>query len=725
MLKTLRISFIPVLLFITSLTISQINTNWESIYNGPADGDDTPYSITTDEFGNVYTAGCSKGINTGIGDIAIIKYNSLGTLIWERRFNGIENNTDAPYAMLLNNNTIYIAGHSAGKPLILNYNTDGDLIFTLLLNGYGSFSQIQKRNNGEVFISGNHIDSLVIVKFNNNNQLIWYKNYLIPDFSNNVCKSLKLGNNGEILIAGMTNNQIGNVDGFLMKLDDNGINLWTKIYNSIYNLTDYFEDITVSNNGNIIVSGQTADSLSHTLAVILNYDQLGNIVWQKTRQSAIYRNIDTDNMDNIYVGGMVYNGSRSVPAIIKYNQSGNEIWLRSFGNEVYSEYIYDMKVKNCTNIYLAILGSKFGLPSYTEIIKFNSNGIQKWNRKNFGPVFDTSLGTGAIKLAFHGFNKLYSASAVISNPRKNDFHTTSYTESYFSISGYVTYKDNNQPVTQGYVKALYFDNSSSGIIVVDSAEIQSNGFYTLYNVPKDTLDLMFYQDDEELNFVPTYYISTIDWREATPVYATQNLTNINCQVFRINNNSNPFYISGQISANIDLPAVKPIKDAIIYVKSGNIFKNYGISDANGNYTSTYLPSGSYELITYRKGFVPVSQNVIINNNNLNNINFNLGNSIIGIQPVTNEIPESFSLSQNYPNPFNPVTTIKFGLPVSDFVKLEIFDVLGRNINTLVNEKLNAGIYTVEWNSQNKPSGIYFYRLSGSNFSETRKMILIK
>lgn len=98
---------------------------------------------------------------------------------------------------------------------------------------------------------------------------------------------------------------------------------------------------------------------------------------------------------------------------------------------------------------------------------------------------------------------------------------------------------------------------------------------------------------------------------------------------------------------------------------------------------------------------------------------------IGIQTISNEIPSQFSLSQNYPNPFNPETKINFSLPVNGNVKLEIFDIQGRAVITLVNSELKAGVYSVSWHAADVPSGTYFYRIQGVDFTETKKMVLIK
>jgi hypothetical protein len=98
---------------------------------------------------------------------------------------------------------------------------------------------------------------------------------------------------------------------------------------------------------------------------------------------------------------------------------------------------------------------------------------------------------------------------------------------------------------------------------------------------------------------------------------------------------------------------------------------------------------------------------------------------IGISIVNFEIPEKFSLSQNYPNPFNPETNIEFTVPKSSMVKIIIYNLLGKEIEILVNESLNAGIYKVIWNASDCPSGIYFYKFESAGIVESKKMILIK
>jgi len=108
--------------------------------------------------------------------------------------------------------------------------------------------------------------------------------------------------------------------------------------------------------------------------------------------------------------------------------------------------------------------------------------------------------------------------------------------------------------------------------------------------------------------------------------------------------------------------------------------------------------------------------------------------IVGIQNISNQIPLANSLFQNYPNPFNPATRIKFDIPKfgfptgafgNDNVVLKIFDILGKEISTLVNEPPQPGTYEVTFDGSNLPSGVYFYKLRAGDYTETKKMLMIK
>lgn len=310
--------------------------------------------------------------------------------------------------------------------------------------------------------------------------------------------------------------------------------------------------------------------------------------------------------------------------------------------------------------------------------------------------------------------------------RRNPFGSTIF----YTCSGTVKYKDNNQPVTRGYAKALRYKYQTAEIQTVDSAAILSDGTYTFTGMPRgDTLYIMYYQIGDTLDFVPGYYVSTTDWQQASKIIPLQNLNNTNGLVDRINNTSGQYIVSGQVYQNGPSDAATiPLKDAIIYVLQGSVYKNFGITNSIGQYTAAKLAPGTYTFTSRRLGFAPVTQNVTITNSNLQNIDFNFG-SPIAVEVISAVVPKDFSLSQNYPNPFNPTTNLKFSVPEKGLVNLTIYDALGRIVETLVNSELNPGTYKAGWSAtggaKNYPSGVYFYKLTTGEFSETKKMVLLK
>jgi hypothetical protein len=105
-------------------------------------------------------------------------------------------------------------------------------------------------------------------------------------------------------------------------------------------------------------------------------------------------------------------------------------------------------------------------------------------------------------------------------------------------------------------------------------------------------------------------------------------------------------------------------------------------------------------------------------------------SYIGVQPISNTVPSKFELAQNYPNPFNPTTRIKFAIAQTSDVSIKIYDITGREVNNLVNQRMTPGTYSVIWTAVNNmgnsvSSGVYFYRIEAGNYVESKKMMLVR
>jgi len=150
----------------------------------------------------------------------------------------------------------------------------------------------------------------------------------------------------------------------------------------------------------------------------------------------------------------------------------------------------------------------------------------------------------------------------------------------------------------------------------------------------------------------------------------------------------------------------------------NWHRSFGFNNEDGGNEVKQTSDSGYVIIG-KRGYYQNDDMYIIKTDKLGN------SSPIGITSISNAYPVAFNLYQNYPNPFNPSTRIRFDIPNSSNVKLSIINILGEEITILVNEKLSAGIYEVEFNGRNLSSGIYFYRIESGDFAEAMKMVLIK
>ena len=154
--------------------------------------------------------------------------------------------------------------------------------------------------------------------------------------------------------------------------------------------------------------------------------------------------------------------------------------------------------------------------------------------------------------------------------------------------------------------------------------------------------------------------------------------------------------------------------------------NNGANWTNKNQGFSYPPPSIYSLLIVNSSIFAGAFA-----NTAGSVWHRVLSEILQVQSISAETPSAFSLGQNYPNPFNPVTIISFQLPVVSNVVLKVYDVMGKEVAMLVNERLQAGTYEVKFDarqggsSRGLNSGVYFYRLTTEEFSETKRMMLIK
>ncbi len=168
------------------------------------------------------------------------------------------------------------------------------------------------------------------------------------------------------------------------------------------------------------------------------------------------------------------------------------------------------------------------------------------------------------------------------------------------------------------------------------------------------------------------------------------------------------------------------RDSVIYISGFTMATLTGRQVVNQSATSGASTSTSPDVAGFRVSAGAYGGGVVFSLLGPQDLYYDASNiTPTGISQNETEIPAAFSLSQNYPNPFNPTTNINFSIPKSGFVKLVVFDMLGREVATIVNKEMTAGSYVADFNASTLSSGIYFYRLTSGSFADTKKMILVK
>jgi hypothetical protein len=242
----------------------------------------------------------------------------------------------------------------------------------------------------------------------------------------------------------------------------------------------------------------------------------------------------------------------------------------------------------------------------------------------------------------------------------------------------------------------------------------------------DSIFIIVYPNDPwDVDFIPTYFPNKINWEQANFIIPNGGSMVVDIYTeYRgeapIIPTFNSYTVTGKVTRS-DLDEVS--RATVIVMQDGNAF-TCGITDEDGNFTVN-VPPGEFDVYVDKLGYVSDTKSISAAGSNDAPINIDFSIRKPGEDNFKNTTPVNFKLSQNYPNPFNPATTINFDIPVNGDVTLQVFDLSGREIDVLVNEFRTEGTYSVNFNGESYSSGVYFYRLTVNNFTDTKKMILVK
>lgn len=524
---------------------------------------------------------------------------------------------------------------------------------------------------------------------------------------------------------------------------------WFSRYNGPGDSVDQGTKIVLDGSNNIYVTGFSSGSGTGTDYTTIKYNSSGVQQWIQ-RYDGPGHSLDeandmaVDAMGNVYVTGRSRSGSGEFTtdyATIKYSSSGIEQWVvRYNGIAGGPDDAYAIVLDDVNNVYVT------GQSGYTQLnanivtIKYNSSGVQQWIATYNGPGSDWDKGT----------------SIVVDNSRNvyvGGGHNVNVGTAYHD---YVIIKYDSMGNQQWMQTYNGTGNNWDEIVSIglDAFEnLYVTGYSTgtgwdivtiKYNSSGDQQWLARYSSSGNSIDVPTEMI--VD--DAGNIYITGAIT-FDFGTLKYNSNGDQQWVARyDASGNFDAANSIAVDGAGNVYVTGESSAGF-LEDTKDFATVKYNSSGIEQWVRRHNGTGnnwDEGNSVVVDN--LNNVYVTGFTSVVGSsdlgtikysQPVginqgSNEIAAAFALLQNYPNPFNPKTIIHYSIvnlesPASQqggsIVNLIVYDALGREVATLVNEKKSPGNYSVQFDGSNLPSGIYFYRIVTDGFTETKKMNLIK
>lgn len=515
----------------------------------------------------------------------------------------------------------------------------------------------------------------------------WTATFARPDSSYIEAVITKIDNSGNVYTASNAVFQNHGLDYILIKYNSAGIQQWRKNYNNDLNTDDQLFDMELDNSGNIILTGQSNDKI-----LTLKYDPAGELQWSAlystpSSTSNIGYTITCDNSGNIFIGGSSrMTSSFGVDMVtLKYNSAGVQQWVKIYDSPFHSkDETIKIKTDNLGNLYVA--GASLNADTLYDyiLIKYSNDGTEQWIQRYDTPEhYDETL-----------------MSMTVDN--SGNVYLSGYTNPYnkavrslivkFNSSGDLQWatRITNTAGTLGNASFAIVVDNSENVYVTGSSYVNDNSLqYLTCKINPQGVIQWSQSYYGEFGGVNRAWAITLD--AASNVYVTGYSAGLNTQR--------------------DIATIKYSSNGVQQWLARYSGANQSITEA-------------FSIVKDNSGFIYVSGFSKYPDiyNNLITIKYSQTSGVVN---TSSNVPSQYSLGQNYPNPFNPNTKINFSLPKSSFVSLKVFDLSGKEVSGLIDEILSAGTYQADFNGANLTSGIYFYTLKTENFSETKKMLLVK
>lgn len=523
----------------------------------------------------------------------------------------------------------------------------------------------------------------------------WVSRFNGTDNSYDIVANMSSDNAGNIYVYGSSNNNSSLFDFALIKYNGSGKELWSTVFNGEGNSTDQIFKGTADSLGNSYVTGFVTDLSKRNVITTAKYDSAGSLVWMKFFNSEGYTNgfgqdITLDKNGNVIICGFIRSVSGNYDIVtLKYSNNGDET-----GSVIYNgagngdDLPVSVKTDNLNNILVTASSKENSNGADILVLKYDHDLNFAWKKTFSGSVDSDNKASSSV---MDDDNSIYVSGSIYQTPGSYDFFYAKISaagnvEWQGSFNGAGNYLDISYAITKDnsgniLLTGLSFQNTTSGSEDILTIKISPSGnllWSRVFNGLADGTD------------------QGID--------------------LKTDNAGNVYVGGGSDKGNVHL-----IYALLKYDPDGNLlwdkyYENHTLSE---DFISGVIVNDNYDV--YVTG-ISIGDTT---NFDIATIKYSQTTGIIN---NSNQTATGYKLYQNYPNPFNPGTVINYELQVANNVKLVVYDALGNEVATLVNETKPAGSYNYQFSTDNfkLSSGIYFYSLSVDGvLADTKRMVLIK
>lgn len=470
-----------------------------------------------------------------------------------------------------------------------------------------------------------------------------------------------------------------------IKYNAQGDSVWTRVYDpGIMNLA-WNEAMAVDSIGNCYVTGYTGTSFGPYDIITIKYLPTGVEAWRKFyngpgNASDDPRDMKIDAQNNIYITGI----SGQTAAIIKYKPNGDTIWVRNFNTSGYRSTGLSLGFDALNNVYIGGLTHNISQNrNYYMVVKYDSAGNFRWEGTWSGDPFDSP----------HKLSVDRNGNSYLTGEGSDGI-----------VNGCLTVKWDSSGALQW--KKAYSLNGLGEFGYSNAVDLSGNVYVTgataITNVDYDYL-LIKYSLSGDTLWIRKYAGSANSYDYSFNI---------------ILDDSSNSYITGSskgAGTGRDIATLKYNTNGILQWVTrynnnppGNADDGGAVIAFDNNLRNVYV-SGTSDRGGLIVDYVTIKYS-----------------QLTGITNINGQVPVQSKLFQNFPNPFNPETKLRFELSKSGFAEIRVFDIQGKQLNSIVNKKLSKGIYETTFKGSDYSSGIYFYSLIiDNNLVETKKMMLIK